>query len=319
MICEELTLDGSAAIKHCTKCGEGKSLSEFAVRKDRKSGYQSQCKQCQKAYRDTKPKKVFDTYPETKTCNKCGIEQSYLEFRKKSDSLDGLGYSCRSCERQRHERRASEPKKIVDFKTCTVCNETKQSVMFAKHKYMSDGHSSICKECDLKIHKINSLKEKQIPEFKVCKNCSEEKVSSEFYIKSSSPDGLQINCKVCQKEEIEIWRQENPEKSGAQRSRRRAAKAKASPPWIDDLLNMQINWYYAAARIMNETSGVLHHVDHIHPLKGENFSGLHVPWNLRCIKAEDNSKKRNNPPVEERNMFWDFTMKELEKAYAIKY
>ena len=304
MICEELTLDGSTAIKHCTRCGEGKSLSEFRTRKDRKIGYQSQCKACEKVSREAKPKKVFDTYPETKTCNKCGVTHSYLQFNKKNDSFDGLGYSCKSCERLRHERRASKPKKIVDFKTCTACNETKQIIMFAKHKYMNDGHSSICKVCDLKIHRISSLKDKNIPEFKVCKICSEQKPSEEFYSHSGRSDGLQMMCKECQREDIRICRQENPEKHVAQVSRRRAAKAKASPPWTDDLLNMQIKWYYAAAKMMTETSGILHHVDHIHPLTGENLNGLHVPWNLRCIRAEDNSKKTNKPPVEELHLFF---------------
>jgi 5-methylcytosine-specific restriction endonuclease McrA len=64
----------------------------------------------------------------------------------------------------------------------------------------------------------------------------------------------------------------------------------ATPPWISqrDLLPI----YQEAARLTAET-GVLHHVDHIVPLRGENVSGLHVPWNLQAIPAIENLKKGN--------------------------
>lgn len=48
--------------------------------------------------------------------------------------------------------------------------------------------------------------------------------------------------------------------------------------------------YHIRKRMGRET-GQKFHVDHIVPIKGENISGLHVPWNLRIVPATVNQKK----------------------------
>lgn len=85
-----------------------------------------------------------------------------------------------------------------------------------------------------------------------------------------------------------------PERHAARQNKRRAAKINATPLWLTDIHLMQINWYYAAAKMMTGTTGIPHEVDHIHPLNGKDFNGLHVPWNLQVLKASENRKKHNN-------------------------
>jgi 5-methylcytosine-specific restriction endonuclease McrA len=50
---------------------------------------------------------------------------------------------------------------------------------------------------------------------------------------------------------------------------------------------------YDLCRQITLLTGVKHEVDHIVPICGESVSGLHVPWNLRVITREENSKKSN--------------------------
>ena len=65
---------------------------------------------------------------------------------------------------------------------------------------------------------------------------------------------------------------------------------KQKPLWRD--INKIREIYDECKRITKE-SGILHHVDHIVPLRGQNVSGLHVHQNLRIITADENQRKKN--------------------------
>jgi hypothetical protein len=98
------------------------------------------------------------------------------------------------------------------------------------------------------------------------------------------------NNKEAARERSRDWVKRNPGKAASYCAARRTRILEAQPPWVDPV---EIQVFYEEAARLSSTTGVKHHVDHIHPLKGKNFRGLHVPWNLQVIPAKQNHIKSN--------------------------
>lgn len=158
---------------------------------------------------------------------------------------------------------------------------------------------------------------------KICKRCNQEKNLSDFYKAKTSKDGCASNCKTCHSTYNSQKYYENHEENRARLSNyykdnhevekkarrehyqknkstylfnfyKREEKLKqATPKWLTDLMLLEIKNIYVKRQEISELTGVQHHVDHIIPLQGENVCGLHVPWNLQIITAEENLKKSN--------------------------
>lgn len=76
-----------------------------------------------------------------------------------------------------------------------------------------------------------------------------------------------------------------------ERSRqRKAARFGATPLWCDRDAVREI---YKKAKEISVKTGVIHHVDHIVPLRNKLVCGLHVPANLRIIPSVENLRKSN--------------------------
>ena len=132
---------------------------------------------------------------------------------------------------------------------------------------------------------------------KQCGKCGEHKCLTMFYDDKSKKDGKQSYCEEC----VKAYYQENKEARAAQKAqhyqenkeafaahaaKRRAIKLQRTPHWLTEAHYSEIKEIYTSC-----PEG--HHVDHIVPLQGENVSGLHVPWNLQHLTAEENLSKSN--------------------------
>ena len=143
---------------------------------------------------------------------------------------------------------------------------------------------------------------------KKCLRCSASKELNQFYKHSGYKDKLRPVCKLCLKNYVREWGKKNPSKLKrrqdkwnkenrakilAQTMKTYAKRLQRVPPWLTFEHIVEINTYYIKARKLTKQTGIQHEVDHIVPLRGENVSGLHVPWNLQILTKTENRLKSN--------------------------
>ncbi len=111
--------------------------------------------------------------------------------------------------------------------------------------------------------------------------------SQQYYSKESNRVSHQAACKN--------WRDANIEKLSEDSRIRRSRQIKARVSWGD---RESISALYKHARYLTQTTGVLHVVDHIVPLRGASVCGLHWEGNLQVITQVENLLKSNKMPAE---------------------
>ena len=94
-------------------------------------------------------------------------------------------------------------------------------------------------------------------------------------------------------ERMSLWRSDNKHKQAAYSARKRSEMLLRTPKWLDANAQEKIEEYYFTAHMLGMHTGEHYHVDHIVPLRGKLVSGLHVPWNLRIVTAQENVRKKN--------------------------
>lgn len=200
-------------------------------------------------------------------------------------------------------------------KACSKCSTEKELDAFSPNKGGKHGRKSICKACQATDQTLRYAKDKEAaasaareyraanPEknreaVKKYRQANREKLReyNRQYIKDNPNKAVIWRSTQYQKNrEARIayaakWQKDNPDRVTARTAKRRAAKLKATPPWVNHDTITAI--YIEAARLTLEAD-IPHEVDHIVPLQGKNVCGLHVPWNLRIIPASDNRRKSN--------------------------
>jgi hypothetical protein len=157
------------------------------------------------------------------------------------------------------------------MKKCALCGVEKPLFMFNKHKNRKDGHQTACKDCNKSYLSKNYYA-----------NHEELKEKCRDYYSSNRDKKLQYH-----KQHYE----NNKEQYSAKSANRRSTKLQRTPPWVKGVFVQEIKVIYKRAQLIKAFMGEVWHVDHIVPLKGKTVSGLHVPWNLQLLPAEENLSK----------------------------
>lgn len=125
-----------------------------------------------------------------------------------------------------------------------------------------------------------------------CNTCKDVLPITSFYKTSNSWTGYKHYCIACQKElrdneHSSLYIKANRAKYNAYLAKYRAAKLRATPPWLTK------HHLYLIEKIYKEAYDKNLEVDHIVPLQGSNVCGLHVPWNLQLLTRQENASKSN--------------------------
>lgn len=170
------------------------------------------------------------------------------------------------------------------MKMCSTCKVEKPFEEFSKDKTKKDSYHNQCKSCKKKYREEN--KDKISEKSKQYIEENKDKISE--YKKQYREENKD---KIC--EYAKQYYEENKDKVNAKSAKRRAKKLQATPSWLTDEQKQEIIEFYKLRKILTKETGILHHVDHIIPLKGDRVCGLHVPWNLQVISASENLSKSN--------------------------
>jgi hypothetical protein len=229
-----------------------------------------------------------------KPCSKCKTIKNASEFSPDKKNKSGLSSWCKECSKKRaNERYWENPEKARAKKNEKYAADPIKHRQYVKNSADKDreGHNARRRK-----RRAENPELYRGPKRKAYAN-DPEKFRAER--KSYRQANLEKE-KAYQKE----WTQKNIDWVLAYNSRRRAEKLNATPSWLNKEHEEQIAALYELSRNLRESTGLDHQVDHKHPLKGENFSGLHVPWNLEVVTRSENARKHTSPPIDELDLFW---------------
>lgn len=162
------------------------------------------------------------------------------------------------------------------YKRCISCLDILRLSDFNTDKYTWSTLHSMCKDCH-------------------CEQSMDYAITFPEKIRNSQKLYRDNNLTKL-KEYNKNYRLNHLAEDAARSMKRYTRKLKAAPHWLTKKQLEEIKSFYVQASKKCQETGIEYQVDHIVPLQGANVCGLHVPWNLQVITAEENLRKSNKWP-----------------------
>lgn len=203
-------------------------------------------------------------------CNDCDLEKPSSDYGKNRQKKNGLMSRCRTCAYKRSTTWRKKNKK-KDKENQRAYRKRRPDKF--KEFYTSYYHNPKNKEQILKLRKESYLRrrDKILKQSKKYRDKNKEKIN----------------------EGQRQYRLNNLGKSSARARKYALQKQQAMLRCLSRDQIKEIESFYIKAKELSINTGIDHQVDHIIPLRGKEVCGLHVPWNLQILTAEENRKKGN--------------------------
>lgn len=165
-------------------------------------------------------------------------------------------------------------------KQCACCLTSLSISSFTKDRQKEDGLNSYCRSC------LNKKQRERYAAKHGRKNKDRQKLSVASPADYKKVWVSENAKKVCAY--YKQYRNTHKEQVRSRNMRRYADKKQRVPAWLNKAHAAEIEGMYLFCQLFNGFE-----VDHIAPLCGKSVSGLHVPWNLQTLSAQQNRVKSN--------------------------
>lgn len=219
-----------------------------------------------------------------KTCKRCKLQQPVHLFNKNRRKADGLDiYRKPCCKLQQAASYAKHrEKRRSKHREWAAANPEKMNAYSADWRKRNPQRASEVQSKSYRKHRDRVLRQDK-----------ERRLANLELFLERERQSAKRNAESRKKKE-KRWRAANPHKVAAYAAARRAALSLRVPKWLTEQDYAQIDGLYAEASRLTTETGVIHHVDHVLPLRGRFVSGLHVPQNMRVMIGSENLRKSNN-------------------------